>query len=326
MGGGKEGGPTYIALLPALAAPEPVSDATRMHAHMAVTPLHRSGMSHIMATPHGHRTHCATSSSEQVCVPTPPEEASAWVAMAGPAVPAKRRRTAGAEISWHEGCPIAACPLPGGLASLLKEVVADGISLGLSSTRPAHRGLIFGWGRCVRWSSLYKGTEELRAKVEQLQEQTLLTSASKAMQSVTGLPLPMSMPGSQQFFSLSYSPVAAPEYRWLQHPPPPQHASSGVTSCRQACELCHLLGCHSCPNCALHVDRGDKSLSIFLGWQSSEAPASVAAHFCCGDRSFSLQGGIVVVFDGKNCKHGVWAPSHAGSGAADWYGTALVVK
>ena len=99
-----------------------------------------------------------------------------------------------------------------------------------------------------------------------------------------------------------------------------------MSSCGQSCDLCHLLSCHDCPNCAIHVDKADKSMSIFLGWQASDTPDGSAALFCCGNRSFSLRGGVVVVFDGSHCQHGVWAPSGAGTGSDNWYGTAFVAK
>ena len=230
------------------------------------------------------------------------------------------------EVLWHEGCPFSACVLPPGLASLLKDVVEDGRRLGCSSTRPSQRGLIFGWGRCARWGTCYKATDELREKVERLQKESLDTRAAVAMQEVVDKALPMPVPGSQQLFSLNYSPVVAPEYKWLEHPPPQQLCRPQVSSCSQSCDICHLLGCHDCPNCAIHVDRADKSMSIFLGWQACDTPDELVAEFCCGDRSFSLRGGVIVVFDGSHCTHGVWAASKAGTGLDGWYGAALVAK
>lgn len=238
----------------------------------------------------------------------------------------KRRRVSKPEVFWHDGCPFTSCELPCGLASLLKEVVEDGRGMGCTSTRPSQRGLIFGWGQCARWGTCYKATAELREKVERLQQASLDTQAAVAMQSVVEKSLPMPVPGSQQFFSLNYSPVVAPEYKWLQHPPPQPVCHPPMSSCGQSCDLCHLLGCHDCPNCPIHVDKGDKSMSIFLGWQAGDTPNGSVALFCCGDRAFSLRGGVVVVFDGSHCKHGVWARSKAGVGADDWYGTAFVAK
>eukprot|EP00974_Lingulodinium_polyedra_P027850 2690422-Lingulodinium_polyedra.AAC.2 len=71
--------------------------------------------------------------------------------------------------------------------------------------------------------------------------------------------------GCQMFFSEGYSPVQQPEFRWLQHAPPPQVASiTGQASCLEACDLCKHLGCQQCPHCPLHVDRGDKTHTLFM--------------------------------------------------------------
>ena len=67
-------------------------------------------------------------------------------------------------------------------------------------------------------------------------------------------------------------------------------------------------------------------MTIFLGWQSNDTPPELAANFCCGAHSVSLRGGVIVVFDGAHCRHGVWTPSGAGTGLDDWYGTAFVGK
>ena len=238
---------------------------------------------------------------------------------------AKRRRKARAEIHWHEGIPFASSALPTSLAMQLRTIVSEGEGLGLKTTRPSQRGLIFGWGRCARWGTNYKGTEELRSKVLKLQEESLQSDAVAALKSLA-LPLPLPETGRQQFFSRNYSPVNAPEYQWLGHPPPGPLCRSPATSCRQACDLCSLLWCGQCPNCPIHVDKGDKTMTIFLGWQSNDTPPELAAHFCCGAHSVSLRGGVIVVFDGAHCRHGVWAPSGAGTGLDDWYGTAFVAK
>ena len=245
--------------------------------------------------------------------------------MVEPVVQAKRRRKARKEIHWHEGIPFASSALPTSLAMQLRTIVSEGEGLGLKTTRPSQRGLIFGWGRCARWGTNYKGTEELRSKVLKLQEESLQSDAVAALKSLA-LPLPLPETGSQQFFSRNYSPVNAPEYQWLGHPPPGPLCSSSATSCCQACDLCSLLWCGQCPNCPIHVDKGDKTMTIFLGWQSNDTPPELAAHFCCGAHSVSLRGGVIVVFDGAHCRHGVWAPSGAGTGLDDWYGTAFVGK
>ena len=126
--------------------------------------------------------------------------------MVEPVVQAKRRRKAREEIHWHEGIPFASSALPTSLAMQLRTIVSEGEGLGLKTTRPSQRGLIFGWGLCARWGTNYKGTEELRSKVLKLQEESLQSDAVAALKSLA-LPLPLPETGSQQFFSRNYSPV-----------------------------------------------------------------------------------------------------------------------
>ena len=70
---------------------------------------------------------------------------------------AKRRRKARKEIHWHEGIPFASSALPTSLAMQLRTIVSEGEGLGLKTTRPSQRGLIFGWGRCARWGHQLQG-------------------------------------------------------------------------------------------------------------------------------------------------------------------------
>jgi hypothetical protein len=131
---------------------------------------------------------------------------------------------------------------------------------------------------------------------------------------------------TQCLIGMNYSPVQSSTQ--VEHEPPIQvvrEVRNMSYSCAGSCDTCKYDGCASCPRCTKNLSPADRSISFVLLYQHPNTPASLAARFTVGDKSFMFRGGAMFAFNGASVEHGVWAPAMDGNPIRfPWYSCTFV--
>ena len=197
------------------------------------------------------------------------------------------------------------------------------------SLRPDHSGIIKGIGWSKRANAFFQPTEAMVEnpilRVHDFQYKLLNHIATTMCQHSQGqncFPMPngslRQKTGPNLYLSVDYQSASVSKGN---HPPPPQIASLwGVDSCVHKCLCCRQKGCTKCPNCPLHFDSKDTTMTIAMFYQDPNTPVDEQAFFLIENDAHSMISGFVIVFNGRLSLHGVYCPPNART----FYGSALV--
>ena len=73
--------------------------------------------------------------------------------------------------------------------------------------------------------------------------------------------------------------------------------------------------------CPLRRDRGDCSPTVALFLQKPQAEERNKVCFQAGELAWTIDGGRIIIFDGRAHLHGVWSPPGLETRGGEWLGS-----